>query len=103
MGCNCRKTQGFNDKLKIAQAETKRTGQIHVVFILEAVKGIFVCKEDDLQDDFGIYCYFLPDGTEVAYTQASTKEIIAKIQSKKRAKTIDVIEPIIETPTEKTA
>jgi len=101
MGCNCRKTQGFNDKLKIAQAETKRTGQTHVVFIMEAVKQIFVCKEDDLTDDMGVYCYFLPDGTEVAYTQASTQAIIAKIQSKKKAKNIEVIEPIIETPTKK--
>ena len=102
MGCNCRKTQGFNDKLKIAQAKTKQTGDVHVVFIMEAVKQIFVCKEDDLKDNMGVCCYFLPDGTEVAYTQESTKEIIAKIKSKRKAKTIDVIEPIIETPTEKT-
>jgi len=49
----------------------------------------------------GVYCYFLPDGTEVAYMQASTQEIITKIKNKKAAKTIEVIEPIIETSTEK--
>lgn len=103
MGCNCRKTQGFNDKLKIAQQETKRTGEVYVVFIMEAVKQIFVCKEDDLTDDMGVYCYFLPDGTEVAYTSAKTAEIIAIIKDKKTAKAIEVVEPIIETPTEKTA
>jgi hypothetical protein len=102
MGCNCKKTQGFNDKLRLAQAETKRTGETHVVFIMEAVKQIFVCKEDDLTDDMGVCCYFLPDGTEVAYTTDKVTEIIEEIKARKRAKTIEVIDPIIEQPTKKT-
>lgn len=93
MGCNCRKTQGFNDKLKIAQTETRRTGDTYVVFVMEAVKQIFVCKEDDLTDDMGIYCYFLPDGTEVAYTQASTLIVIEKIRAKRQAKANATTDP----------
>ena len=102
MGCNCKKTQGFLDKLRIAQAKTKETGDTYVVFIMEAVKQMFVCKEDDLTDDMGICCYFLPDGTEVAYTTAKVAETIVAIKTKRDAKTIAVIDPVTVISTDKT-
>lgn len=94
MGCNCRNTEGFKQKLKEAQNLTAQTGEVHVVFVLNKV--IFVCKETDLSDNLGIYCYFLADGTELPYMQAKTQEIIEKIKAKKSIKEIQVADPIIE-------
>jgi hypothetical protein len=94
MDCNCKNTEGFKQKLKEAKNKTDQTGEVHVVFVLNKV--IFVCKETDLSDDLGIYCYFLADGTEKPYTQAKTQEIIGKIKAKKNVKDIEVTSPIIE-------
>jgi len=93
MDCNCKNTEGFKQKLKEAQNKTTQTGEVHVVFVLNKV--IFVCKETDLSDDLGIYCYFLADGKEKPYTQAKTQDIITKIKAKKSVKDVDVKNPII--------
>jgi len=88
MSCNCKNTQTFKDKLNVAKALTEQTGILHVVFIMEAVKEIFVCKLTDITDDFNVLSYYLPDGTECAYTSQKTKDIIATIKTKKNVQTI---------------
>ena len=90
MSCNCKKTQTFKDKLHHAKHLTYTTGLQHVVFIMEAVKEIFVCKLTDITDDFKVLCYFMPDGSELAYTSQKTKSIIAKIKNKKNVEPIQV-------------
>ena len=94
MSCNCKNTQTFKDKLSVANTLTEQTGETHVVFIMEAVKEIFVCKLADITDDFNVLSYFLSDGSELAYTSQKTKDIIATIKSKKNVQTIQ------ETPTD---
>lgn len=76
--CKCKDTQGFNDKLKVAQLIEKETGETQVVFVLNEI--VFVCGLNELSDDLGVCCYFLSDGTEVIY-KPSTPAI--KAQDKK--------------------
>lgn len=88
MSCNCKNTQTFKDKLNIAKTLTEETGNTYVVFIMEAVKEIFVCKLADITDDFNVLSYFMPDGLELAYTSQKTKDIIATIKMKKNVEPI---------------
>jgi hypothetical protein len=81
--CKCKDTQGFNDKLKLAQLFEKETGKTQVVFVLNEI--VFVCGLNDLHDELGICCYFLSDGTEVIY-RPSTQVVEAK-NTKSKIKT----------------
>lgn len=65
--CDCKKIEGFQQSLSKANFLTAQTGEIYVVYFHKAVNLTFVRKESDLNDDLGICCYFLPDGTEVEY------------------------------------
>lgn len=85
--CDCKKTEGFSEKLREANALTQSTGELYVVFVLKPLKAVFVCKEADLNDEMGICCYFTPDGTEVLYTPKSNN--------------ISVVDAEIVTPTAK--
>lgn len=66
MGCNCKNADGFRQKLGEAKKNTKRDGVTWVVFVVNEI--VFICKETELKDDFGMCCYFTPDGNEVEYT-----------------------------------
>ncbi len=84
MGCNCEKANGFQEKLGLAKRETKKTGETHVVYVHKATNTVFMRKESDLNNDLKICCYFLPDGTEVEWTDKKAKEL--KKEADKKAK-----------------
>ena len=65
--CDCRKKEGFKQKLNEAKKLTEETGVQHVVFYMETVNKLFVGAENAINDDYGICCYFMPDGTEIQY------------------------------------
>lgn len=91
--CTCIKTDGFQNKLKLAKLRTNATGVTHVVFVLKALKQVFVCKEEDLTDDLGICCYYLYDGTEIPYVKKEVAEAVIEPNE------IDVIdETIVDSP-----
>jgi hypothetical protein len=98
--CNCKNTNGFNQKLAEAKALTAETGQTHVVYAKEVPgqgKFVFMRKESDLNDALGICCYFLPDGTEVVYTpKPKAKTAHKKAKATKVAK-IEVKAPEVLT------
>ena len=71
--CACTETNGFKEKLAEAKLLTEKTGEIHIVFALQTVKEVFVCKESDLDDSFEICCYFLSTGKEVVYKKKQNK------------------------------
>lgn len=85
--CDCKKTDGFKQKLAEAKKLTEETGETHVVYTKEVPgqgKHIFLRKETDLNDELGVCCYYLSDGTEVEYTLEVSKEI--KTKAKKQSK-----------------
>ena len=69
--CNCKETTGFKQQQAEAKRLTELTGGQHVVYHMKAVGLNFVGKETDLNDELGICCYYLPDGTEKLYTPSS--------------------------------
>ncbi len=83
--CNCKTTPGFNEKLREAAGKTKTTGEIHVVYVYKKSGTIFIRKESELNDEMGICCYFLSDGTEVIY-QKKNPETIPEENQKADAK-----------------
>lgn len=89
--CNCKQTNGFNQKLVEAKQLTTETGESYVVYAKEIPghgKHVFVIKEDSITDALGICCYFMPDGTEKIYTQISSIEVVDSVEvtSLKRTK-----------------
>jgi len=84
MGCKCEDANGFKEKLALAKKQTRTTEETHVVYVHKAVNQAFMRKETELNDELGICCYFLPDGTEIEWTAEVSKEIKAK--AKKQAK-----------------
>jgi hypothetical protein len=88
--CKCKDTQGFNDKLKVAQLIEKETGETQVVFVLNEI--VFVCRLNDLHDELGICCYFLSDGTEVIY-QPKALQIQEKKAKKSSKNGIQEVQP----------
>lgn len=95
MGCNCQKTPGFKEQLRIAKTMTERTGETYVVYVHKATKSVFMRTESSLTDELGICCYFLPDGTEVLYTPKATETI--------QAEEVEVVQPEVVTKTKKAA
>ncbi len=103
MGCNCKETNGFKEKLVEAKRLTAETGEVHVVYVLDVPnngKHVFLRKESNLNDDLGICCYFLTDGTEVEYVP-TVVETIEAIETIKTAGSIEVNEPIVVKKTKK--
>jgi hypothetical protein len=100
MSCNCKNTPTFKEKLKIAKLLTETTGETHVIFIKEVVKEMFICKLSDLNDSLQIVSYYMPDGTELAYTSEKTKKIITKINAKKDVSNSSEVTAEIPTETE---
>lgn len=89
--CNCKKTNGFKEKINEATILQNQTNEVHAVFVLNGV--VFCCKESELSDELGICCYFLIDGTEVVYTKKSINEIEvidAEIENSRLAKKKEV-------------
>jgi hypothetical protein len=101
MGCNCKETNGFKEKLAEAKRLTTETGETHVIYVLNVPnngKHVFLRKESDLNDSLGICCYFLPGGTEVEYTPRN----VEIIQDNDAIEGIEVNEPIIVKKLKKT-
>lgn len=101
--CDCKKTDGFKQKLVEAKTLTEQTGETHVVYSKEVPgqgKFAFMRKQSELSDALGICCYYLPDGTEVEFTTVETKK--PKANKPKKGKNIEVVEPsdANETPSE---
>jgi hypothetical protein len=85
MGCKCEDANGFQEKMSLAKKQTRLTGEIHVVYVHKAVNQTFMRKETELNNDLGICCYFLPDGTEVEWSDKVAKEIKAKVTKQAKA------------------
>jgi hypothetical protein len=97
MGCNCKETNGFKEKLAEAKRLTAETGELHVIYALDVPrqgKHVFLRKESQLNNNLGICCYFLPDGTEVEYIPR-VEQTIEATETIETAESIGVAEPII--------